>query len=133
MEEYSDKKDRDIEPFRTDVSDYEDKTEEVAISSSSPDEYYQLPEDRRSRTMIWSVLSLALSVLSVLLCAFWYVSIVFAAASIVFAVISRRRFGYFDTMTVIGLILGIVGVVFGAASAVLDLTGIIDALLMRGK
>lgn len=131
MEEYNDKNEMKIENYRADAVDYEDKTEDLEERNDGADEYYSLPEDRRSRTMLWSVLSLALSVLSILLCAFWYVSVVFAVASIVFAIVSGKRFGYFDTMAVIGLILGIVGVTFGAASAVLDLTGVIDALLVK--
>ena len=132
MEEYREEKNNALKAVFEGHTQYEDKTaEEKKASTPSRDDYYELPEDKKSRSMLWSMLSLILSVLSVVLCAFWYVSIPFAVASIVFAIVSRRKLGYFDTMTVVGLILGIVGTMFGVASAVLDLTGVIDALMMR--
>ena len=116
------------EPPRDEFSnDYAEKTYVERDVDTVGEEYYELPEDRRSRSLIWSILSVSLSALSVLLCAFWYVSLPIALSGIIFSIVSFRKFKYFDTMSVLGLILGIVGVVFGIGSIVLDFTGVADA------
>ena len=92
------------------------------------DEYYELPEGG-SRSMIWSVVSLIASVLSVLLCSVFYLALILSAFAVVASLLSRKRFGYFDKMALFGLIVGIFGFVFGIFSMVMDLTGILDKLL----
>lgn len=104
---------------------------EAAPKEKSPlddNEYYELPDSPEKRNRLWSVISLAASILSVVLCPFYYVSLVFAAIAIVGAVISRRTLGYFDGLSVAGLLLGLVGVVFGSFSLIIDVSGVLDAL-----
>ena len=96
----------------------EDKTNDVSESR----EYYALPA--KSVSMIWSVISLVLAILSVLLCPLYYVGIILAVAAVVFAVVSSRKLGFFDKMSIFGLIIGIFGVIFGVFICVLDLTGL---------
>ena len=91
---------------------------------SSSDDFYTLPADPRRRSRIWSVLSLLSSVLSVLLCSFYYVSLPLALLGIVFSLISRRTRGFFDGIAVGGLIVGISGAVFGIFSMILNLSGL---------
>ena len=91
-------------------------------------EYYDLPSAPEKRSRLWSVISLGCAILSVLLCAVYFVSLPFAIAAIVFAVISRRTLGYFDGLSVAGLILGVVGIVFSSFALVVDVTGVLDAL-----
>lgn len=90
-------------------------------------EYYSLPADRPS--MIWSMLSLVLSILSVLLSPIYYVGIPLAVAAIVMAVVSSRKLGFFDKMSVVGLIIGIFGAVFGIFAVVIDVSGVLDGLI----
>ena len=99
----------------------EEKKEEV--------EYYELPENIRARSMIWSVLSLVMAILSVVLCPIFYLGLAFSVLSAVFAVVSRRNLGYFDRMTLFGLIVAIFGFIFGVFSMIMDLTGLLDGLL----
>lgn len=99
-------------------------TEEVQEKKKSTEEYYELPPAIRSRNLIWSVISLVAGILSILLCPFYYVSLVLALVSIGGALLSRRNFGFFDNYAVVGLIFGIMGVVCGLFSMCARLLGI---------
>ena len=82
-----------------------------------------LPFDK-PKTIVFSIVSLILSVISLLYGLSGFVGMVFGVAAIVFAIISRVHLGYFDAKSVIGLILGIVGIVFGVFIGVVELTGV---------
>lgn len=71
-------------------------------------------KDKRNRRT-WSVVSFALAILSVLLFYFSWVGLIFGIASIGFAVWSRCNIGYFDKLSLVGLIAGIFGVVFAVS------------------
>ncbi len=75
----------------------------------------------RPKTMAYSVASLLLSLMSLVCCCTGAISMLFGILAVVFAILSRRHLGYFDTMALIGLIVGIVGAVFGAFAFILDL------------
>ena len=107
--------------------------------------YYQSPRDpaedisgvvdslSKPRTMLYSVLSLACGIVALLLgcCGGWF-GLGIGALAITFSIISRCHLGYFDTKSVIGLVLGIAGAVFGIAYIVLDQlleSGALDAYL----
>ena len=110
--------------------EYESYTESEENNTYQDEpECYDLPKSKSQRTMGWSLLSLILSLLSVALCSFWYVSFPLAVGAVVFAVISRRKLGYFDKMSVFGLIVGIVGFVFSAFSLFVSLSGVLDGLI----
>ncbi len=89
------------------------KIEDSKINEEDDEEeYYDLPQAIRKRTRLWSVIAFAAAIIAILLCHFYYVGFVFVIAAIVFAIISRRTLGYFDNMTVFGIIGGAVGIVF---------------------
>ena len=90
------------------------------------EEYYALPPTLKSRSLIWSVISFVCGVLSLALCPLYYISLVFAAGSIVTSLISRKNLGFFDKYAVFGLILGIMGVVFGISAAIAIRLGIFN-------
>ncbi len=108
----------------TEYEEVEEKKDEVR-----DEEYYELPTSLKARTRVWSVVSVLLGIISVLLCPFYYVSLPIAVAAIITAVVSQRLLGYFDGLAVGGLIIGIVGAVFGVFSLVINLTGVLDALI----
>ena len=60
----------------------------------------------------WSVISIALSVLSILFVWVPIVALVLALASVVCGIISRKNLGYFDKLSLAGIIIGIFGIVF---------------------
>ncbi len=92
-------------------AEYEIKDDETAEEEEAG-EYYDLPPAIRSRTRIWSVASIVLAILSVLLCRVYYLGIVLALASIGGAVISRKTLGFFERTSVWGIIFGTAGFVF---------------------
>ena len=69
----------------------------------------------KPKTLGWSVASLVMGIVSLFTCLFGWASIVFGVIAIAFALISRFSLGYFDGKSIIGLILGIFGTVFGAS------------------
>ena len=91
-------------------------------------EYYELPDSPDARRRGWSVISLFSGILAVLLCSVYYVGIPFAILSVVASLVSRRKLGYFDGLSLSGLLVGIVGCVFCSFALVVDVTGVLDAL-----
>ena len=89
--------------------------------SNNPNEAYgeqdyafqTLMRNGRPKTMGWSVASMIVGIVSIVCCVLGWSGLIFGAASIAFAIISRRQLGYFDGMSIAGLILGIFGFVFG--------------------
>ncbi len=69
----------------------------------------------KPKTMGWSVVSLVSGIISVICCCLGVTGIILGAVAIVAAVLSRKTLGYFDGLSIAGLILGIFGVVFGAS------------------
>ena len=101
------------------------KYEEDPRTEKEPEseEYYELPPAIRSRSLIWAVISFSLGILSLLLCKFYYVSIAFALVSIGSSLVSRRNLGFFEKFSIMGLILGIMGVVCSIFSCIASAIG----------
>ena len=100
------------------------KTENEVSTQIVSEEYYALPEAIKSRSLLWSVISFVLGVLSIAICPLYYVSLVFAIGSVVTSMISRKNLGFFEKYAIFGLILGIMGIVFGISSAIAIRLGI---------
>ena len=118
------------ESLLPDVAEDDIITEEEKKSTEErkEEEYYELPDSPDARRRGWSVISLFSGILAVLLCSVYYLGLIFAAVSIASAIVSRRKLGYFDGMSLAGLLVGIVGCVFGAFALIVDVTGVLDAL-----
>lgn len=70
----------------------------------------------RPKTRVWSILAIVFGALSVLCCCcFDFAGVVFGIASIVFAIISRKTLGYFDTTSIIAIIIAIFGIILSVA------------------
>jgi len=80
--------------------------------------FQTLMRNGRPKTFGWSVASLVMGILSVVCCFLGWSGLILGAAAIVLSIVSRRKLGYFDGMSVAGLILGIFGFVFGVAMLV---------------
>ena len=106
----------------------EDKTATPAVEEV---EYYELPDSPEARRRGWSVISFFAGILSVLLCPIYVLGFAFAVLSVVGAIVSRRKLGYFDTLALAGMLIGIVGSVFCIFSLVVDITGIFDGALNK--
>ena len=105
----------------------ENDLDNTAIESENVSDYYSLPEKRPS--IIWSLLSLIFSIFSVLLSPIYYIGLPMAIFSVVMALISSKKLGYFNKMSLVGLVIGIFGTVFGIFVLALDVTGVLDGLL----
>jgi len=79
-------------------------------------------KDGKPKTIGWSLAALITGIVSAVTCAFGWSSLILGAVAVVFAIVSRKTLGYFDGRSVTGLILGIFGVVFGAAMLAYALT-----------
>lgn len=86
--------------------------------------YKNVMVDKQHRRT-WSVVSLALAILSIILVYFSWIGLVLGIASASCAAVSRKNIGYFDRLSLIGLIIAIFGVVF-------SLSGIIFADVIKG-
>lgn len=105
--------------------------EKTATHAVDEVEYYELPDSPEARRRGWSVISFFAGILSVLLCPIYVLGFAFAVLSVVGALISRKRLGYFDTLALAGMLIGIVGSVFCIFSLVVDITGIFDGALNK--
>ena len=75
----------------------------------------------KKNSRAWSLASLAMSIVALLCCCFIdWLGMVFSTVAIVFALISRKNIGYFDRLSLAGIIVGIFGIVFGIAGIVLS-------------
>ena len=72
-----------------------------------------------TNSRIYSVISVSLSALSVLLCFFPWAGLILGCLGILFAIISRKNIGYFDKISIAGIIIGIFGSVFAVMGLLL--------------
>ena len=77
--------------------------------------FQTLMRNGRPKTFGWSVASMVIGIISVVCCALGWTGLILGAAAVALSIISRRKLGYFDGMSVAGLILGIFGFVFGVS------------------
>ena len=87
-------------------------------AGESNDRYYEVFEKSKTKTMFWSVMSLAFGIASVALSVFGWVALSLGTLAVIFAVVSRIKLGYFDNKTIVGMMLGIFGIVFGVVMVV---------------
>ena len=97
----------------------ENRNNQNGDGNNGEDFLFKTVMDGKAKSRIWSVASIAIAIASLLCCVFPYPAILLGALAIVFALFSRRNIGYFDGLALVGLIIGIAGMVFGAGSLVL--------------
>ena len=107
------------------MEDFYDKTAEEATQQKTPDEQPGVSV-APPKTMAYSVICLILSLMSIVCCCTGFISLLFAAVSIAFAIVSRKHLGYFDAMSVVGLVVAIVGAVFSLFMIVVWIFSFVD-------
>ena len=84
--------------------------------SQNNENFYEIFKNGgKPKTLGWSVASMVTGILSVLCCCLGWTGLVFGAAAVILSIVARRSLGYFDGMSIAGLVMGIFGFVFGAA------------------
>jgi len=92
---------------------YNEETKVNNKSSESEGEYvYKTVIKNKENRRTWSVISLALGILSVLTLFLSWLSLVFGLLGLGAGLISRKNLGYFDKFSVSGIIISIFGTVF---------------------
>ena len=76
-------------------------------------EYAATADLEKPKTLAYSVTALVFSVLSIICCCSGFLSCLFGILAIIFAVVSRGHLGYFESMAIVGLIIGIIGAILG--------------------
>lgn len=94
------------------MEEYYDKTAEDTTVNAQGEREQESVSVAPPKTMAYSVICLVFSLMSIVCCCTGFISLLFAAAAIVFSIISRKHLGYFDTMSIVGLVVAIVGAVF---------------------
>ena len=88
--------------------------------SNSDIEYaYKNVMDGKQYKRTWSIISFALSIASVIFCFVPVVGLILGLAAIGFSLFSRKHLGYFDGLSLFGLMIGIFGSVFSVGAIVL--------------
>ena len=97
---------------------------EKQSQQSTEQELYMSAVDGKQKKRVWSVVSIVLAVASLVCCCSPTVGITAALVAIVTSIVSRKSLGYFDKLSLTGLILAIFGLVFGIFTLVL--AGVIE-------
>ena len=79
---------------------------------------YKEVMELKSKSRGWSVASLVLGIISIICCCIPLIGILSGVLSIIFSVISRITLGYFDGLSIAGLITSIFGIMFGVFTIV---------------
>jgi hypothetical protein len=82
-------------------------------SSNNEFEYKGNNNFGKPKTMGWSIVAFVAGLVSVICCCLGISGIILGAVAIIASILSRKTLGYFDGLSVAGLILGIFGLVFG--------------------
>ena len=76
-------------------------------------------EKGKPKSLIWSIISLVLAILSVVLSALGWAGLIIGVCAIAFAVIARVKMGFFNGFIIAALLCSIFGVIFSAASVII--------------
>ena len=109
------KEEDEFESF--DKDGFTDNRENTGYLFNEP-KYDDVLNNGQPKSRAWSVAAMILGIGSIVTCCVGFIAIVAAVLAIVFAIISRKNLGYFDGMSIAGLILGIFGFVFGISSLI---------------
>ena len=121
------------EDFRNEQKEF-DENAFYASSAPSPEDISGVVENlSQPRSMLYSIVSLACGIVSVVIgCCGGWLGLGIGALALVFSIVARRHLGYFDGKAIAGLVLGICGLLFGAATVALGIlinNGVLDAFL----
>lgn len=76
-------------------------------------------EKGKPKTLIWSIVALALGILSIVLSALGWAGLIVGVAAVVVSVVARLKMGYFNGLIIAAILTSIFGVIFAAASLII--------------
>ena len=85
---------------------------------------YPLPPAIRSRSLKWSVISLVAGIISILICPFYLLGFLLVVVTGLTTAVARYNLGFFEKISTVGMILGIVGLVCNIFSLVIQTLGL---------
>ena len=100
---------------------HEKTTGDEVKNEEEQDRYYEVFDKDKPKYILWSLISAVLGGISVICALFGWGGLIIGAAAVVFAIVSRVNLKYFDKISIVGLILGIFGMVFGVAIIILGI------------
>jgi hypothetical protein len=106
------------------MNEYNDNNYQIPNASEGEGAYVytQAPNLNNSNpSRAWSVAALVLGIMSIICCCSYIITAVMVVMAIVCAIISRKNLGYFDGLSIAGLITAIFGFVIFASSLVVDM------------
>ena len=74
----------------------------------------------KGKTRLWSVISLGLAILALVLCFLGWVGMALCTIALAFAIVSRKMLGYFDKITLASLIVSIFAMVFSVVFTIMN-------------
>ncbi|MBQ8303262.1 MAG: hypothetical protein IJX97_06975 [Clostridia bacterium] len=99
--------------------DFNEKNNEPNVEKEeSTYAYKNVINKEKQNRRTWSVFSLLFAIASVFTFIFSWVSLVLGFISVGCGVVSRKNLGYFDGISVAGIIIGIFGIVFALAGLI---------------
>lgn len=96
-------------------TEFDEKSKESSEAQEGEENYaFQnvMPTKDKEKKRTWSVASLIFSVLSVIFVYFSWAGLALGVLSIGAALLSRKNLGYFDKISLTGMIIAIFGIVF---------------------
>ncbi len=100
------------------ITDFDEK--EVEKDNKEEKFAYKSIFKENKNTRVWSLASVIAAVLSVIFCFLPVLGIIFSLFSVAFSFVSRRVLGYFDGLSIAGLVIGIFGFVFCIGYSILQ-------------
>ena len=92
---------------------------------------YSANYGEQNKTRSWSVAALVLSIVSILCCCVYWLGLFTGIFAVVCAIVSRRKLGYFDGLSVGAIIVAIFGIVFSAVTTYVNLVLLTDPEIME--
>ena len=105
------------------MNEYNDNNYQVQNPSDGEGQYIysQTPNLNNSNpSRAWSVAALVLGILSIICCCSYVITAVMVVMAIACAIVSRKNLGYFDGLSIAGLITAIFGFVILVSNLVVD-------------
>lgn len=102
-------------------TEFDEKSKDSSEASEGEENYAfkkVIENKNKENRRTWSLASLVLSILSILLVYFSWPGIVCGVLAIGCAVVSRKNIGYFDKLSLVGMLIGIFGVVFSVGAII---------------